>query len=124
MPSHARFGDYSEMVRRMRIASVTQLFTALEFEPMEVVMKRVLLFVLLSGVALAAAGQTQPSQSVEVRGSQFQLPAQPYPAVQRDLAEYTGAYHLSNGERRSSSAGFSKRRICIRNAFPCAIRRL
>lgn len=62
-------------------------------------MKRVLLFVLLSGVALAAAGQTPPSQSVEVRASQFQLPAQAYPVVQRDLEDYTGAYHLSNGER-------------------------
>lgn len=59
-------------------------------------MKRLLLFVVLSGVALSAAGQT-PSSSVEVRGSLFQLPATPYKIW--DLETYTGAYHLSNGER-------------------------
>jgi hypothetical protein len=62
-------------------------------------MKRVLLFVLLSGVALTSAAQTPEGASVEVRGSQFQLPAQTYAMFPRDLENYTGAYHLSNGER-------------------------
>lgn len=62
-------------------------------------MKRVLLFVLLSGVALASAAQTPEGSSVEVRGSQFQLPSKAYPMFPRDLDNYTGAYLLSNGER-------------------------
>ena len=62
-------------------------------------MKRVLLFVLLSGVALAAAGQTSPSQSVEVRGSQIRTPLPASSVLPHALEDYTGAYHLSNGER-------------------------
>ena len=62
-------------------------------------MKRVLLFVLLSSVALATAAQDSTSSSVEVRGSQFQLPSKAYPVFPRDLDAFTGAYHLSNGER-------------------------
>jgi hypothetical protein len=60
-------------------------------------MKRVLLFVLLSSVALATAAQT-PQTSVEVRGSQFQLPAKAYPMFPRDVEYFAGAYDLSNGE--------------------------
>lgn len=60
-------------------------------------MKRLLLFVVLSSVALSAAGQAPPGSSVEVRGSLFQVPATPYKIW--DLENYTGAYHLSNGER-------------------------
>ncbi len=61
-------------------------------------MKRVLLFVLLSGVALAAAAQDAPSSSVEVRGSQFQLPETAYPLFGNEIGAYTGTYQLSNGE--------------------------
>jgi len=59
-------------------------------------MKRLLLFVVLSGIALSAVGQT-PSSSVEVRGNLFQLPSTPYKIW--DLETYTGAFQLSNGER-------------------------
>lgn len=62
-------------------------------------MKRVLLLVLLSGVALAAAGQTSPSQSVEVRGSQSKPPTPAYSALPHALEDYAGVYRLSNGER-------------------------
>lgn len=61
-------------------------------------MKRVLLFVLLSGVALASAAQEAPSSSVEVRGSQFQLPQRPYPLFGNELGAFTGTYEMSNGE--------------------------
>ena len=61
-------------------------------------MKRVLLFVLLSSVALAAAAQQPPSSSVEVRANQIMLPAQAFPVIPDQLAAFTGVYHLSNGE--------------------------
>lgn len=61
-------------------------------------MKRVLLFVLLSSVALAAAAQDQTS-SVTVRGSQIQLPERAYPMFGSELGQYKGAYYLSNGEK-------------------------
>ena len=60
-------------------------------------MNRLLLFLVLSGVALSAAGQTPSGSSVEVRGSWFQVPSTPYAIW--DLENYTGAYHLSTGER-------------------------
>lgn len=62
-------------------------------------MKRVLLFVLLSGVAMAAAGQTPPEPSVEVRASLFQFPSQLPSSLPHALEDYTGTYNLSNGER-------------------------
>ena len=62
-------------------------------------MKRVLLFLVLSSVALASAAQAPEPTSVEVRGSMFQLPAQPYPVFREDLVSYSGVYHLTNGER-------------------------
>jgi hypothetical protein len=61
-------------------------------------MKRVLLFALLSAVALASAAQTPEGASVEVRGSQFQLPSKAYPVFPRDLDNFAGTYQLSNGE--------------------------
>jgi hypothetical protein len=61
-------------------------------------MKRVLLFAVLSAVALASAAQTPEGSSVEVRGSQFQLPSKAYPIFPRDLDNFTGTYLLSNGE--------------------------
>ncbi len=61
-------------------------------------MKRILLFVLLSTVALASAAQEAPSASVEVRGSQFQLPSRPYPLFGNELGAFTGTYEMSNGE--------------------------
>ena len=61
-------------------------------------MKRVLLFVLLSSVALAAAAQQPPSSSVEVRANQIMLPAQPYTVYPHQLDEFVGAYYLNNGE--------------------------
>jgi hypothetical protein len=61
-------------------------------------MKRVMLFALLSAVALASAAQTPEGSSVEVRGSQFQLPSKAYPVFPPELDNFTGTYQLSNGE--------------------------
>lgn len=61
-------------------------------------MKRVLLFVVMAGLALAAPAQEQTSSSVEVRGSQISVPARPYPMFVEDLKSYAGTYQLSNGE--------------------------
>lgn len=61
-------------------------------------MKRILLFVLLSGVALAAAAQDPASSSVEVRGSQIALPANAYPVLAADFDRLRGAYQLSTGQ--------------------------
>jgi hypothetical protein len=60
-------------------------------------MKRVLLFVVLGGLALASAAQEQSSTSVEVRGSQISIPARAYPMFAPDLMPYAGTYNLSNG---------------------------
>ena len=61
-------------------------------------MKRVLLFVVLAGLALAAPAQDQTGSSVEVRGSQISVPAHPYPMFVEDLKTYAGTYAMSNGE--------------------------
>lgn len=61
-------------------------------------MKRLLLFVVLGGLALSSAASDPVSSSVEVRGSQFQLPAKPYPMWPEDVQSFAGAYTLSNGE--------------------------
>ena len=61
-------------------------------------MKRVLFFVVLGSLALAAPAQEQASSSVEVRGSQISVPARPYPMFVEDLKSYAGTYNLSNGE--------------------------
>ncbi|MEJ7805440.1 MAG: hypothetical protein WKG03_05915 [Telluria sp.] len=61
-------------------------------------MKRILLFVVLGGLALGSAAQEQTGSSVEVRGSQITLPSHGYPMFAPDLQPYAGAYNLSNGE--------------------------
>lgn len=61
-------------------------------------MKRVLLFVVLGGLALASAAQEPAGSSVEVRGSQISLPSHSYPMFATDLMPYAGTYSLSNGE--------------------------
>jgi hypothetical protein len=49
-------------------------------------------------LTLGAAAQTQPDSEVRIRGSQIELPAQPYRMWQSDFDVFAGEYNLSNGE--------------------------
>ncbi|WP_426208711.1 hypothetical protein [Massilia sp. TWP1-3-3] len=75
-------------------------------------MKRVLLFVVLGGLALAPKAQDQSGSSVEVRGSQISIPSHAYPMHVEDLMTYEGTYDLSNGDvmhlRRSGSRMYAR----------------
>ena len=61
-------------------------------------MKRLLIPFLLGFLALTATAQTQPDAEVRIRGSQIELPAQPYRMWQTDFDVYAGEYDLSNGD--------------------------
>lgn len=61
-------------------------------------MKRLLIPALLGLLTLGAAAQTQPDSEVRIRGSQIELPAQPYRMWQSDFDVYADEYDLSNGE--------------------------
>lgn len=61
-------------------------------------MKRLLIPTLLGFLALAATAQTQPDSEVRIRGSQIEVPAQPFRMWQSDFDVYAGEYDLSNGE--------------------------
>lgn len=65
-------------------------------------MKRVLLSVLLASAALGAAAQDTGS-SVEVRGSQMQLPERAYPVFVEQVDAYRGVYDMSNGQKMTVS---------------------
>ncbi len=60
-------------------------------------MKRLILFALLGGLALATPAQTTGDNEVRIRGYQIELPARAYPFFREDFDEYTGTYDLSNG---------------------------
>jgi hypothetical protein len=61
-------------------------------------MKRLLIPALLGLLTLGASAQTQPDAEVRIRGSQIELPAQPYRMWQTDFDVFAGEYDLSNGE--------------------------
>lgn len=81
-------------------------------------MKRLLLFVVLGGLALTCAAQEPVSSSVEVRGSQIQLPAKAYAMHAPDLQQYAGTYLLSNGETMSLRREGRRLYAQMRNAAP------
>ncbi len=65
-------------------------------------MKRLILFALLAGVALATPAQAQSAggDAVRIHGSQHAivLPAKPYPMFPGDFDGVKGTYDLSNGD--------------------------
>jgi hypothetical protein len=61
-------------------------------------MKRLMLFALLGGLALAAPGQEAQDNSVRIHGYQIALPSKPHMMLSGDFDTYKGGYDLSNGD--------------------------
>lgn len=61
-------------------------------------MKRLMLFALLGGLALAAPGQEAQDNSVRIHGYQIALPSKPHAMLLGDFDAYQGGYELSNGD--------------------------
>lgn len=99
-------------------------------------MKRLLLCALLGTLSVTAGAQSESDQAVLIRGSQFELPAQPYQMFRGDINLLQGSYDMSNGQgmglrefggRLYATVGNQERKLLVatgRNEFVSADRQL